>query len=90
MPLYIWMPPVCLDTPFMFGYYQMYGGIQRYEGHPNIWEVSRHTGASKHMGHLNVWGAYGHPLSLTKHSFSVLCMYRGYTNVWGHMDTPSV
>ena len=28
-------------------------------------------------------GAYGHPLSLTKHAFFVLCMYRGHPNIWG-------
>ena len=67
--------PTCLDTPIcldalhmfgcphcMFGCCQMYGRIQRYEGHPNIWEVSKHIRASKHMraskymGHPNIWG----------------------------------
>ena len=37
--------------------------------------------ASKSMG------AYGHPLSLTKHAFFVLFMYRGHADVWGHVDT---
>ena len=40
--------------------------------------------ASKSMG------AYGHPLSLTKHAFFVLFMYRGHADVWGHVDTSFV
>ena len=35
-------------------------------------------------------GAYGHPLSLTKHAFFVLFMYRGHADVWGHVDTSFV
>ena len=46
--------------------------------------VSKHMVASKSMG------AYGHPLSLTKHAFFVLFMYRGHADVWGHMDTSFV
>ena len=30
-----------------------------------------------------MYGAYGHPISLTKHAFFVLCMYRGHPNIWG-------
>ena len=55
--------PICLDAPLyvwlphcMFGCCQMYGGIQRYEGHPVLWGVSKHIGASKHMEYPNVWG----------------------------------
>ena len=40
--------------------------------------------ASKSMG------AYGHPLSLTKHAFFVLFMCRGHADVWGHVDTSFV
>ena len=35
-------------------------------------------------------GAYGHPLSLTKHAFFVLFMHRGHADVWGHVDTSFV
>ena len=35
-------------------------------------------------------GAYGHPLSLTKHAFFALFMYRGHADVWGHVDTSFV
>ena len=47
--LYVWMPSICMGAPSMFRCCQIYGGIQRYEGHPNIWGVSKHTGASKYM-----------------------------------------
>ena len=40
--------------------------------------------ASKSMG------AHGHPLSLTKHAFFVLFMYRGHADVWEHVDTSFV
>ena len=33
------------------------------------------------MGASKCMGAYGHPLSLTKHAFFVLCMYRGHPNI---------
>ena len=46
-PPYVWLPPVCLDSP------QMYGCIQRYEGHPNIWGCLNIQGASKCMGHMD-------------------------------------
>ena len=56
-PLYVWMlsiclaPPVCLDTP------EMYGGIQRYEGHPNIWVVCKYRGYPTIQGHTKHMGA---------------------------------
>ena len=75
-PLYVWKPSICLAAPCMFGCCQMYGGIQRYEGYPNIWGLSKHTGASKCMG------AYGHPFSLTKHAFFVLYMYSRHPNIF--------
>ena len=46
--------------------------IQTYRGYPNI------CGAPKCMG------AYGHPLSLTKDPFFVLCMDRGISKHMGH------
>ena len=74
----------------------MYGGIQtlskhtgvsKHMGHPNIQGVSTHggiqtyRGPSKHTGQSNVWGIWT-PLSVTKHAFFVLCMYRGHPNIF--------
>ena len=56
---------------------QTYGGVQTYGGYPNIQGHPNICGMSKHMGASKCIGAYGHPLSLTKHAFFVLCMYRG-------------
>ena len=36
------------------------------------------------MRHSNVWGAYGHPHSLKKHAFFMLCMYSGHPKIWGY------
>ena len=44
-------PPVCLDAP------QMNGGIQRYEGHPNIWVMSKYMEVSKHTGEIQTYGS---------------------------------
>ena len=80
-PLYVWMPSICLADPCIIGCCQMYGGIQRYEEHPNIWV------------HPNVWGAYGHPLSLTKHAFFMLYMYSRHPNIFQTcmcLDVPPV
>ena len=64
-------------------------------GHPNIWGLPYIQGLSKHMGgiptytgHPNIldskcMGVYGHSFSLTKHTFFVLCMFRGHPNIWG-------
>ena len=55
-PLYVLMlsmfvcPPICLDAP------KMYGSIQRYEGHPNIWVVSKYMGVSKHTRGIQIYG----------------------------------
>ena len=69
---------------------QTYGGMQT-EGacrhmvacknkgvHPNI-EESKHTGA------IQMYGVYGHLLSLTKHAFFVLHMYRGIQKYGAYM-----
>ena len=48
---YVWLFPVCLDPPNIWG-------IQRYEGHPNIWECPNIQGTSKCMG-----GIWTHPKS---------------------------
>ena len=56
------------------------GGIQIYRGPSKLMGVSKCMGASKCMT------AYAHPLSLMKHAFFVLCMYKGHPNIWGtHM-----
>ena len=77
-------------------------GASKYNGWcPNIggiqtWVVSKHgghaniQGVSKHMGASECRVAYGHPISVTKHAFFVLLMYRGHPDVWGHMDTPFI
>ena len=63
-------------------------GHPNIQGHPNIWGHPNIQGAFKYMrypnlwGHPNVWGIWT-PLSLTKHAFFVLCMYRGHPNIWG-------
>ena len=64
------------------------GDIQTYRRHPNICggvqtygPIQAHREASKHMGASKCIGAYGHPFSLTKHAFFVLCMYRGHPNI---------
>ena len=83
-PPYVWLPHC------MFGCFQMYGDIQRYERHPNIWWCVKHTGVSKHMGTSKCMEAYGHPLSLTKHTLFVLYMYSRHPNIFqtyiGHTD----
>ena len=33
------------------------------------------------MGAAKYMGTYGHSLSVTKHAFFVLCMYRGHPNI---------
>ena len=78
------------------------GGIQTYRGHPNIQRVhpniwghpiiqgvSTHGGIQTYRGHPNVWGIWT-PLSVTKHAFFVLCMYRGHPNIlqtYGNIQT---
>ena len=65
-------PTVCLDALHMFGCCQMYGGIQRYERHPNIWGMSKHTGASKHIGASKCMGCIWTPPQSDKACF--LCV----------------
>ena len=92
-PLYVWMLSICLTSPCMFGCPQMYGGIQRYEEHPNIWGsvqiyggVQRYGGIKTYKGHPNIWGHPNvgdiwNPLSLTKHALFVLYMYSRHPNI---------
>ena len=60
--------------PNIKGAIQTYGGIQTYRGYIQAY------------GGIQIYGAYGHPLSLTKHAFFVLCMYKGaskhHPNIW--------
>ena len=50
----------------------------------------KHMGASKHTGGvqtdrgIQMYGGIWTPLSLKRYAFFVLCMYRGYPNIWGH------
>ena len=51
-------------------------------------EVSKHTGRhmgdiQRYQGAIQTYGGIWTPLSLTKHSFFVLCMYMGHPNIWG-------
>ena len=63
----VWTPSVCLDALHMFdfplcmfGCCQMYSGIPRYEGHPNM-GASKHTrGIQAYRGHPNIWGVSKH------------------------------
>ena len=84
----------CICTAGIQTSSQHMGDIQTYGGYPNIHEASKHMwgvfkimghsniqGSSKHMGASKCIGAYGHPLSLTKHALFVLCMYRGHPNI---------
>ena len=70
-------------------------GASKHMGHPNIQTIQIYRGPSQHIGGIQIYegiqtyggtqmyGAYGHSLSLTKHAFFVLCMYRGHPNIWG-------
>ena len=62
-------------------------------GCPNIWgHLNIQKGIQTYRGHPNIWG-HMDPLSLIKHAFFVLCMYRGiqttskltegHPNIWG-------
>ena len=70
IPPYVWLSPVCLDAPQIYGTskgmrdIQTYGGVQTYRGHSRV------------------WGAYGHMLSLTKHAFFWLYMYSRHPNIF--------
>ena len=81
--------------------------VSKHEGYPNILgcphilgiqtygDIQTYRGPSKHMGHPSVWGIWT-PLSVTKHAFFVLCMYRehpniiqtyrGFPHIWGHSN----
>ena len=49
--------------------------------HPNTRGIQTH-GVSNIQGAFKCMEAYGHPLSLTKHAFFVLCMHRGHPNIF--------
>ena len=75
------------------GAFKHMGSIQTYRSHPNIWGhpnipwvlqtygVSKHTVGIQTYGGIQMYGAYGHPLSLTKHAFFVLYMYSRHPNI---------
>ena len=69
-PLYVWMPSICLGVPV---YVWMLPNVC---WHPKVWGTSKHMGVSKCMG------AYGHPLSMTKHAFFVMYMYSRHPNIF--------
>ena len=68
--------------PNIQGGIQTYWGIQHTGGCANIWECP-----NIQVGHPNIWGTskcmgvYGNPLSLTKHAFFLLYMYREHQNM---------
>ena len=80
--------------PNIWGASKHMGGIQTYRRvskhgrHTNIhgviqtYRASKHTGVSKYMGPSKCMGAYGHPLSLTKHVLFVLYMYSRNPNIF--------
>ena len=80
-PLYVWMSLIPLDATIHLA------ASKHTVGEPNIWRHLNIQGASKHAGGIQTYGGiqmygeYGHPLSLTKHAFFVLCMYRGHPNI---------
>ena len=49
--------------------------------HPNIWGI-KHTGGIQTYGSIQMYGGIWTPLSLTKHAFFVLCIYRGHPNIF--------
>ena len=65
-------------------------GVSKHTGrhmrYPNIQRPSKHMGASQHTGGIQTYGgiqnygAYGHPLSLTKHAFFVSNNYLIHLN----------
>ena len=72
-PLYVWMP-------------QNVQGIQRYEGHPNIWVVSKYMGVPKHTGGIQTYGASKWmPLKMYGASKGMrdIQIYRYCQNIWG-------
>ena len=95
VPPYIWMPSYVWQYPNIQWGSQTYGGHPNIWWHPNIQGASKCMGhihtplvwQSKlslcywYTGGIHMYGAYGHPPSLTKHAFFVLCMYRGHPNV---------
>ena len=67
-------------------YWEAYGASKDTGSHPNMRGIQTYGASniqgSKHMGASKCMGAYGHPLSLTRHAFFMLCMYRGHPNVF--------
>ena len=61
--LYVWMPPICLDTPDI----QTYGGIQTLGG------VQTYGGIQTYRGCTNVWGIWIPPKSDKACFLCVIC-----------------
>ena len=74
-PLYVWMPPVCLDAPMCMRECKCMGaskhmGCPNIQGNPNIW------------GCPNIWGGIQTYRWASKHMGSIQ-KYRGNPNIWG-------
>ena len=89
--------PICLDAPCMFGHPSCMFGYPHMFGDPTCLDApSKHTGDMQTCGASKSMRAYGHPLSLTKDAFFVLCMDRGISKHMGHtcshacLDVPYV
>ena len=65
------------------------GGIQTYWG-VQTYGTSKHTGVHPNIWGIQMYGVYGHPLSLIKHAFFVLCMYRGHPNIIQNMGAVQI
>ena len=65
-PTYVWMPPVCLDIPHMFGHPHMFGFplyvwmmfgclLYIYNTKKHYFDLSTHMGAFKHTGAIQTY-----------------------------------
>ena len=61
----------------------MYGGIQMYNGHTDVWGGQMYGGMYRSMGHSNVWGVY---ICLGVIQTYVYKHTDEYTDVWGCTD----
>ena len=77
-PPFVWMSLIPLDAMIHLA------ASKHTVEQPNMWT------ASKHMEVIQMYGGIWKPLTVTKHAFLALMMYRGHPHVWGHMDTPLV
>ena len=85
-PPYVWVPHC------MFGHCQMYGGIQRYEGHPN-WGCPNIQWHLNIWGHPNVWGQMDTPQSEKACFLCIVYVQQAskhLPNIWGIQTYGSV